>query len=158
MGRANPFRALVAGLTADKLLLLREAVDERRCSDEVGAGTLAGPRGLSAGPEVPGLRRPQRLEGRLRKLLPKGRELRFDRLAPADLALAMSHVDRRAGAVRLSLGSGAEGLAKHDPGPVETHPHRSFNWENNGPGPPRTVQGRSARCGNTLSVQSARWG
>lgn len=40
-GRANPFRALVAGLTADKLLLLREAVDERRCSDEVGAGTLA---------------------------------------------------------------------------------------------------------------------
>ena len=41
MGRANPFRALVAGLTADELLLLREAVDERRCSDEVGAGTLA---------------------------------------------------------------------------------------------------------------------
>ena len=116
------------------------------------------PRGLSAGPEVPGLRRPQRLEGRFRKLLPKGRELRFDRLAPADLALAMSHVDRRAGAVRLSLESGAEGLAKHGPGPVETHPHRSFNWENNGPGPPRTVQGRSARCGNTLSVQSARWG
>lgn len=41
MGRANPFRALVTGLTADELLLLREAVDERRCSDEVGAGTLA---------------------------------------------------------------------------------------------------------------------
>lgn len=116
------------------------------------------PRGLSAGPEVPGLRRPQRLEGRLRKLLPKGQELRFDRLAPADLALAMSHVDRRAGAVRLSLGSGAEGLAKHGPGPVETHPHRSLNWGNDGPGPPRTVQGRSARCGNALSVQSARWG
>lgn len=67
-------------------------------------------------------------------------------------------MDRRAGAVRLSLGSGAEGLAKHGPRPVETHPHRSFNWENNGPGPPHTVQGRSARCGNTLSVQSARWG
>lgn len=41
MGRANPFRALVAGITADELLLLREAVDEKRCSDEVGAGTLA---------------------------------------------------------------------------------------------------------------------
>lgn len=41
MGRANPFRALVAGLTADEFLLLREAVDERRCRDEVGVGTLA---------------------------------------------------------------------------------------------------------------------
>lgn len=41
MGRANPFRALVAGITADELLLLREAVDEKRCSDGVGAGTLA---------------------------------------------------------------------------------------------------------------------
>lgn len=41
MRRANPFRALVAGITADELLLLREAVDEKRCSDEVGAGTLA---------------------------------------------------------------------------------------------------------------------
>ena len=29
----------------------------------------------------------------LRKLLPKGAGLRFDRLAPADLALAMSHVN-----------------------------------------------------------------
>lgn len=36
MGRANPFRALVAGLTADEFLLLREAVDERRCREEVG--------------------------------------------------------------------------------------------------------------------------
>lgn len=33
MGRANPFRALVAGLTADEFLLLREAVDRRRCRD-----------------------------------------------------------------------------------------------------------------------------
>lgn len=41
MGRANPFGALVAGLTANELLLLREAVDERHCSDEVGVGTLA---------------------------------------------------------------------------------------------------------------------
>lgn len=41
MGRANPFGALVAGLTANELLLLREAVDEKRCSDEVGVGTLA---------------------------------------------------------------------------------------------------------------------
>lgn len=29
----------------------------------------------------------------IRKLLPKGRGIRFDRLAPADLALAMSHVN-----------------------------------------------------------------
>ena len=29
----------------------------------------------------------------IRKLLPKGSGLRFDRLAPADLALAMSHVN-----------------------------------------------------------------
>lgn len=29
----------------------------------------------------------------IRKLLPKGRGLRFDRLAPADLSLAMSHVN-----------------------------------------------------------------
>ena len=41
MGRASPFRALVAGLTADEFLLPREAVDERRCREEVGVGTLA---------------------------------------------------------------------------------------------------------------------
>ena len=41
MGRANSFGKLVAGLTADEFLLLREAVDERRCRDEVGVGTLA---------------------------------------------------------------------------------------------------------------------
>lgn len=41
MGRANPFRALEAGLTADEFLLLGEAVDERRCRDEVGVGRLA---------------------------------------------------------------------------------------------------------------------
>lgn len=40
-GRANPFGELVAGLTADEFLLLRVAVDERRCRDEVGVGTLA---------------------------------------------------------------------------------------------------------------------
>ena len=33
MGRANPFRALVAGLTTDEFLLLWEAVDERRCRE-----------------------------------------------------------------------------------------------------------------------------
>ncbi len=32
----------------------------------------------------------------IRKLLPKGAGIRFDRLAPADLALAMSHVNSRA--------------------------------------------------------------
>ena len=41
MGRASPFGELVAGLTADEFLLLREAVGERRCRDEVGLGTLA---------------------------------------------------------------------------------------------------------------------
>lgn len=40
MGRANPFRALVAGLTAGEFPLLREVVDERRRRDEVGTGTL----------------------------------------------------------------------------------------------------------------------
>ncbi|MEO2501698.1 hypothetical protein [Collinsella aerofaciens] len=41
MGRANPFRALVACLAAEEFLPLREAVDERRCREEVGVGTLA---------------------------------------------------------------------------------------------------------------------
>lgn len=39
-GRANPFRALVAGLTADEFLLLREVVGKRRRREEVGVGTL----------------------------------------------------------------------------------------------------------------------
>ena len=37
----------------------------------------------------------------IRKLLPKGRGLRFDRLVPADLALAMSHVNSSPAAPRL---------------------------------------------------------
>lgn len=41
MGRANPFRAIMVGPTVDEFLLLREAVGERRCRDEVGVGTLA---------------------------------------------------------------------------------------------------------------------
>ena len=41
MGRANPFRVLVAGLTADEFLLLREVVDKRRRREEVGVGMLA---------------------------------------------------------------------------------------------------------------------
>lgn len=41
MGRANPFRALVACLAAEVFLPLRKAVDERRCREEVGVGTLA---------------------------------------------------------------------------------------------------------------------
>ncbi len=41
MERANPFRALVPGLTADEFLLFREAVGERHCRNEVGVGTLA---------------------------------------------------------------------------------------------------------------------
>ena len=39
MGRANPFGGgVVAGLTAEEFQLLREAVDERRCRDDTGAG------------------------------------------------------------------------------------------------------------------------
>ena len=41
MGRTNPFGALVAGLTADEFLPLREAVNERRYREEVAVGTLA---------------------------------------------------------------------------------------------------------------------
>lgn len=40
-GKSEPLYALVADLTADESLLLRETVDERRCRDEVGLGTLA---------------------------------------------------------------------------------------------------------------------
>ena len=40
----------------------------------------------------------------IRKLLPKGAGIRFDRLSPADLALAMSHVNSEPrGALGLSL-------------------------------------------------------
>ena len=56
----------------------------------------------------------------IRKLLPKGRGLRFDRLVPADLALAMSHVNSEprgalgfatpARAFRAMLGADAEAL------------------------------------------------
>lgn len=68
----------------------------------------------------------------------------------------MSHVDRRAGAVRLSLGSGAEGLAEHG---HRTHRNKSppfLQLRKRRPGTPRTVQGRSARRGNTISDQSVR--
>ena len=68
----------------------------------------------------------------------------------------MSHVDRCAGAVRLSLGSGAEGLAEHG---HRTHRNKSppfLQLRKRRPGPPRTVQGRSARRGNTISDQSVR--
>ena len=41
MGRANPFRALVACLAAEEFLPLSEAVDERRCREEVGVDSLA---------------------------------------------------------------------------------------------------------------------
>ena len=41
MGAENPYRELVGRLTADEFSLLKNAVDERSCRDEVGAGTLA---------------------------------------------------------------------------------------------------------------------
>lgn len=42
MGRESLFTALVTCFTADQLPLLREAIDARRCHDEVGVGTLTG--------------------------------------------------------------------------------------------------------------------
>lgn len=58
-GRANPFRALVAGLTADEFLLLREVVDKRRRREEVGVGTLAeAAAAYRLEPAFPGTRRP----------------------------------------------------------------------------------------------------
>lgn len=41
-------------------------------------------------------------------------------------------------------------------GPIETHLHRSFNWENGAPGARMGPRGRSASCGNGLSAQSVR--
>lgn len=41
-------------------------------------------------------------------------------------------------------------------GPIETHLHRSFNWENGAPGPRMGPRGRSASCGNGLSAQCVR--
>lgn len=41
MGRANPYEGLVASLSADEFRQLIEAVEERRCREEVGLGTLA---------------------------------------------------------------------------------------------------------------------
>ena len=41
-------------------------------------------------------------------------------------------------------------------GPIETHLHRSFNWENGAPGARMGPRGRSASCGNGLSAQCVR--
>ena len=41
-------------------------------------------------------------------------------------------------------------------GPIETHLHRSFNWENAAPGAWEGHRGRSANCGNGLSAQCVR--
>lgn len=56
-------RICPSALTADKFLLLREAVDERRCRDEVGVGTVA--EAAEAYRLEPECRR--RLEGRLHR-------------------------------------------------------------------------------------------
>ena len=40
-GKSEPLQGAHGGLTADEFLLLREAVDERRCREEVGVSTLA---------------------------------------------------------------------------------------------------------------------
>ena len=41
-------------------------------------------------------------------------------------------------------------------GPIETHLHRSFNWENGAPGPQEGPRGRSANCGSEPSAQCVR--
>ena len=41
-------------------------------------------------------------------------------------------------------------------GPIETHLHRSFNWENGAPGPQEGPRGRSSNCGNGLFAQCVR--
>ena len=41
-------------------------------------------------------------------------------------------------------------------GPIETHLHRSFNWENAAPGAREGPRGRSANCGNGLFAQCVR--
>ena len=41
-------------------------------------------------------------------------------------------------------------------GPIETHLHRSLNWENGAPGARMGPRGRSASCGNGLSAQCVR--
>lgn len=43
MGRENPFRALVPGLTVDEFLLFREAVDKKCYRNEVGFGRSSSP-------------------------------------------------------------------------------------------------------------------
>lgn len=58
----------MAGLTADEFQLLREAVDERRCRDEIGLGKLAeAATAYRPDPECPGRRRQRSLEGRLHR-------------------------------------------------------------------------------------------
>ena len=41
-------------------------------------------------------------------------------------------------------------------GPIETHLHRSFNWENAAPGARMGPRGRSASCGNGPFAQCVR--
>jgi len=41
-------------------------------------------------------------------------------------------------------------------GPIETHLHRSFNWENGAPGARMGPRGRSASCGSEPSAQCVR--
>ena len=41
-------------------------------------------------------------------------------------------------------------------GPIETHLHRSVNWENAAPGAREEPRGLSASCGNGLSAQCVR--
>ena len=62
--------------------------------------------------------------------------------------------DRPAGVwERGAEGRGGRSMAT---GPIETHLHRSFNWENAAPGSRMGPRGRSANCGNGLFAQCVR--
>ena len=41
-------------------------------------------------------------------------------------------------------------------GPIETHLHHSFNWENGAPGAREGPRGRSVNCGSEPSAQCVR--
>ena len=48
---------------------------------------------------------------------------------------------------------GGRGMAT---GPIETHLHHSFNWENGAPGAREGPRGRSVNCGSEPSAQCVR--
>ena len=105
----------------------------------------------------------------IRKLLPKGAGIRFDRLVPADLALAMSHVNSEprgalgfatpARAFRAMLGEDAAALL--DAYGVGDVPIGELDLtpgliESGAPGAREGPRGRSVNCGSEPSAQCVR--